>query len=460
MFNIKGASLTRFSIAALLLAALSWNNAAPAQFMRPSAAAPVGAAGNFPRPVAFSYPMVYQYAFWGFSMLSMNVLLPCAAAAAVLMLAAGARADDLKVLIGNSISGADRGFRLAHFNTDTGALTPPALAAPSDHCSYFAITPDGKHLYTTNEISNFGGVPNMGAISAFALDPQTGRLTPLNQQPSGGASPAYISLDKTGHFVLVANYTGNAVRGEGGTVAVFALKPDGSLGDRTGFDQHKGAGPNPARQRQAYAHSIITDPSNKFALSADLGLDKVFVYKFDQTTGTIAPNDPPFAALKAGTGPRHMAFHPNGKILYVAQEMGSMITALTWDSNKGALTPFQEISMLPADFKGTSTAAEIKVLPNGKWLYASNRGHDSIAQFAIDPATFQLTFVAATPSGGQTPRNFEFSPDLKWMLVANHGNNAVATFKIDPATGNLTPSGTPLTVESPFCTRFIPVPTP
>jgi 6-phosphogluconolactonase len=390
----------------------------------------------------------------------MSFLLQCAAAAALLALSTAARADDLNVLVGSGLSGPTRGFRLTHLNTDTGTLSPPTLAVPSDHCSFFAITPDAKHLYTTNEVSTFGGVPHMGAIAAYSLDPKTAQLTLLNQQPSGGESPAYISLDKTGHFVLVANYAGNAVPGEGGTIAVFAIKPDGSLGDRTGFDQHKGTGPNPSRQRQAYAHSIITDPSNKFALSADLGLDKIFVYKFDQTTGKIAPNDPPFAAVKAGSGPRHMSFHPTGKALYVAQEMGSMITAFNWDSDKGILTPIQEISMLPADFKGNSTAAEIRVFPNGKWLYASNRGHDSIAQFAIDPVTFQLTFVGTTPSGGQTPRNFEFSPDLKWMLVANHGNNTLAAFKIDPATGKLTQSGTPLAIESPFCTRFIPTPTP
>ncbi len=389
-------------------------------------------------------------------MIHTSFLLTCAAAAAVMFLAAAARAADLNVLIGTGLSGANRGFRLAHFNSDTGALTAPALAAPSDHCSFFALTPDGKHLYTTNEISTFGGVPHMGAISAFSVDPTTGKLTLLNQQPSGGESPAYLSLDQTGRFVLVANYTGNAVAGEGGTVAVFALKPDGALGERTGFDQHKGTGINPARQRQAYAHSIITDPSNRFALSADLGLDKILIYKFDAKTGKIAPNDPPFAAVKAGSGPRHLSFHPNGKVLYVAQEMGSMITAFTWDSEKGVLTAFQEISMLPADFKGNSTAAEIRVCPNGKWLYASNRGHDSIAQFALDPETCKLTFVAATPSGGQTPRNFEFSPDLKWMLVANHGNNAVAAFKLDPTTGKLTQAGASVTVESPFCTRFIP----
>ena len=392
-------------------------------------------------------------------MLSISFLMQCAAAA-VITLAAGAWAADLDVLIGTGVSGPARGFRVVHLNTDTGTLSPPVLAAVSDHCSYFAITPDGRHLYTANEISTFGGAPHMGAISAFALDPKTAALTLLNQQPSGGESPAYISLDKTGHFALVANYSGNGVAGEGGSVAVFAIKPDGSLGGRTGFDQHQGAGSNPQRQRQAYAHSIITDPSNKFALSADLGLDKVLVYKFDEKSGTIAPNDPPFVAVKAGSGPRHMSFHPNGKVMYVAQEMGSMITAFNWDSDRGVLTAFQEISLLPADFKGTSTAAEIRVFPNGKWLYASNRGHDSIAQFAIDPATFKLTFVGTTPSGGQTPRNFEFSPDLKWMLVANHGNNTVAAFKIDAGTGALTQAGAALPVESPFCTRFIPLPIP
>ncbi|HEY4330758.1 MAG TPA: lactonase family protein [Phycisphaerae bacterium] len=381
-------------------------------------------------------------------------LLQGAVTACVMGLAALSHAADLGVLIGTHNSGADKGFRLAHFDTQTGKLTTPALIMHSDGCAYFIITPDGKFLYTCNSVTNFGGVQHMGALSAFALDTKNGTLKLLNQVPSGGEDPSYISLDKTGKYALVANYQGNRVPGEGGTVAVFALKEDGSFGQRTAFDQHKGTSIDPSRQKQAYAHSIITDPSNRFALCPDLGLDKVFIYKFDEKTGHLIPNDPAFAAVKPGSGPRHVIFHPNGKIVYVVHEMGSMITAFHWDAEKGALSPFQEVSTLPADFKGTSVCAEMRILPDGKWIYASNRGHDSIAQFSVDPQNFKLTLVGTVPSGGQTPRNFDFDPEFKWMLVTNHGDNKAAVFKLDQTTGKLTQSGMSVPVDYPFCPRF------
>ncbi|HEY4330376.1 MAG TPA: lactonase family protein, partial [Phycisphaerae bacterium] len=319
------------------------------------------------------------------------------------------RGADVEVLVGTHLAGEGHGYRVAHFDTETGLLGVPALVVQSDECGFFAIAPDGKHVYGTNSIKSFQGVAHMGGVSAFTLDAKTGKMTLINQVASGGENPAHISLDKTGKFALVANYAGNSVPGEGGSVAVFAIKPDGSLGDRTAFDQHKGTGPDASRQTQAFAHSVIVDPTNKFALVADLGLDKVFIYKFDAATGKLAANDPPFVAAKPGSGPRHMSFHPNGKIMYLVQEMMSMVTAFKWDDQKGVLTPFQEISVLPSppsDFKGTSTAAEVRVFPNGKWLYASNRGTDTISQFSIDPETFKLTYMGNVPSGGQMPRNF------------------------------------------------------
>lgn len=371
-----------------------------------------------------------------------------------------ARAAEYDVFFGTQSAGPTKGLSMAHFDSDTGKLTKPEMNVHADAPAYYVFTADGKFLYTCNAIANFGGAQHMGAVSAFAVDPKTKKLTLLNQLPSAGDDPSYISLDKTGRFALVANYNGNKVAGEGGTVAVFSIKPDGSFGERTALDQHKGTSINASRQGQAYAHSIITDPSNKFALSPDLGVDKVYIYRFDEKTGALTPNDPAFVTLKPGSGPRHIVFHPNGKIVYVIQEMGSMITAFTWDGQKGALTPFQEISTLPADFTGTSTCAEIRVSPNEKYVYASNRGHNSIAQLAIDPQTFKLTLLRTVPSGGNTPRNFEFDPTGKWMVVTNHGSNNAVVFSIDPATGQLAQKGDPVAVDYPFCPRFFPLPNP
>jgi len=368
-----------------------------------------------------------------------------------------ARAEDDFVYFGTHNAGPTRGFYTSHFDTDTGKLTVPTFNIRSDGCAYYIITPDGKHLYTCNSVTNFGGVQHMGAVSAFALDSKTGKLTLLNQLPSAGEDPSYIALDKTGRYALVANYQGNHVAGEGGTVAVFSFKADGSFDKQTGFDQHKGTSIDKSRQTQAYAHSIITDPSNKFALVPDLGLDKVFIYKFDEQTGALAANDPAFVAVKPGTGSRHVIFHPNGKIVYVVHEMGSMITAFNWDGQKGTLKAFQEISTLPAEFKGTSVCAEMMISADGKYVYASNRGHDSIAQLAVDPETFKLTLVTTTPSGGKTPRNFDFDPTHKWLLVTNHDSNNAVVFKIDGATGKLTQQGDPVPVTYPFCPRFLPV---
>lgn len=272
----------------------------------------------------------------------------------------------------------------------------------------------------------------------------------LNQQPAGGADTSYISLDRTARYALAANYTG-------GNIAVFALKPDGSLGERTAFVQHTGSSVNPQRQTHAYAHSIITDPSNRFALAADLGVDKVFVYQFNEKDGSLKPNDPPSTTLAPGSGPRHVKFHPNGRWVYVINEIASTVTAFNWNSTNGTLAEFQTVTTLPADFKGTSTCAEIEVHPNGKFLYGSNRGHDSLAVFAVDEKTGKLTLIEHVPSGGKTPRNFAFDPTGKWILCTNHGSNNAVVFSVDENTGRLTQTGQPVPVPNPFCERFLPV---
>ena len=352
-------------------------------------------------------------------------------------------AADSYVYFGTHRSGPGIGFSIAHFDSDTGALTQPRFLIEAVEPAFFVIHPDGRHLYTCNS-----GAP--GGVSAYEIDRGTGQLTLLNREPSAGDDASYVCLDQTGRYVFIANY-------QGGNLAALALKSDGSIGARTAFVQHTGHSIDPKRQTRPYAHSIIIDPTNRFVLVADLGLDRLFVYRFDAKDGSLQPNDPPFAAVAPGSGPRHVKFHPNGRWVYLINEMGCTVTAFTWDSARGALTEFQTIPTLPADFKGTNTCAEVEVHPNGKFLYGSNRGHDSIAVFAIDPATGRLTPVEHVPTQGKWPRNFAFDPTGRWMLVTNHNSDNAVVFRMDDATGHLTRTGEPVSVPFPFCERFLPV---
>lgn len=356
------------------------------------------------------------------------------------------RAGDTYVYFGSHRAGNGIGFSLAHFDTDSGVLTKPEFLLQSVAPAFFVIHPDGKHLYTCNS-----GSP--GAVSAYEIDRTNGHLNLLNEKPAGGGDPSFISIDKTNHFALVANYAG-------GNVAVFAIQPDGALGERTALVQHEGKSIDPARQTKPFAHSILTDATNKFALVPDLGVDKVFIYRFDEKAGTLTPNDPPFAAIKPGSGPRHVRFHEKGKWVYVISEIASTITAFNWDAAKGTLSEFQTVSTLPADFKGTSACAELEIHPNGQFIYASNRGHDSLAAFAIDPTSGKLSLVQHIPSAGKTPRNFAFDPTGKWILCSNHGSDNAVVFRVDEKTGKLTQQGEPVSVPYPFCERLLTIPSP
>jgi 6-phosphogluconolactonase len=355
-----------------------------------------------------------------------------------------ATAADTLVYFGTLLNGNGKGLSVAHFDTETGTLTTPTLAMETNSPSALVITPDGKHLYSTNY--------SLGNVSSFKIEPKTGALTALNSVPAG-AGTSYVSLDQTGRYLLNAN-------GKGGSVAVFALKPDGSIGERTGFDQHTGHGPNASRQATPYAHCIIADPTNHFLLSADLGTDKVYVYKFDATNGKIAPNDPPSVSVTPGFGARHLAFHPNGKIVYLLNEMGSALVAFQWDADKGILSQFQSISTLPADFKGDNVSAEILVRADGKFLYATNRGRDSIAVFAIDPTTFKLSPILDISTEGKTPRVLSFDPTGQWIIAGNQDSNTAMVFRVDDKTGKLTPVGAPVAVPAPSCAGFLATPTP
>ncbi len=353
------------------------------------------------------------------------------------------RATDIFVYFGSHRAGPGIGFSLSHFDTDTGVLTPPRFLIESQAPAFFLIAPDGRHLYTCNSNSP-------GGLSAFGIEPRTGALTPINRVLAGGGDTSFISLDQTGRYALVANY-------QGGNIAVFALRPDGGIGDWTAFDQHTGRSVNPQRQTKPYAHSIVTSPDNRFALVPDLGVDKVYVYRFDARDGSLQPNTPAAVALAPGSGPRHIRFHPNGRWVYLVSEIASTVTAFNWDAAAGTLAPFQVISALPAGFKGESASAEMEIRPDGKFLYASNRGDDSLAVFAIDAATGRLTLVEHVPSGGKTPRNFAFDPTAQWIVCTNHGSDNAVVFRVDRDSGRLTPHGPPVAVPYPFCERFLPV---
>jgi 6-phosphogluconolactonase len=342
---------------------------------------------------------------------------------------------------------SSKGIYAYRFDATSGELNAIGLAAESSDPSFVAVHPSGKYLYAVNEVGNFEG-GGSGAVSAFAIDRKSGKLTFLNQVATRGAGPCHLSLDKTGKYVLVANY-------DGGSVAVFPVLGDGSLGKASGFTQHTGSGPNKERQEGPHAHWIATSPDNRFALAVDLGLDEVLVYHFDASKGSLTPNDPPFAKVSPGAGPRHLAFPRNGQFAYVLSEIDSNVTVFAYGQSKGTLSALQTISTLPKDYAGSKEAAEIEIHPSGKFLYASNRGHDSIAVFTIDPAKGTLTSVGRFLTKGKTPRHFAIDPTGAFLLAANEESNNIVVFKINPATGDLTPTGQVLAVPSPVCIIFV-----
>ena len=353
------------------------------------------------------------------------------------------------VYFGTYTGAKSKGVYVSRLDPASGTLTPPQLAAETSSPSFLAVHPTGNFLYTVNEVNTFGGKPT-GSVSAFAIDRKSGLLKQLNQQSSEGPGPAHLIVDKDGLNVLVANYGG-------GSVAVLPLGKDGKLKSASALVQHTGSSVNPQRQKEPHAHSINLDPANRFAYVADLGLDKVLVYRFDARNGLLTLNNPPSASVQPGAGPRHLAIHPTGRFAYVINEMNCTITAFNNDSAKGELKELQTISTLPAKqaMQSGFSGAEVQVHPSGKFLYASNRGHDSIAVFAIDQNTGRLTYVENEPTQGSTPRGFGIDPDGSYLLAGNQKSNSVVVFRIDPQSGKLAPTGNKIEVGAPVCVKFV-----
>jgi 6-phosphogluconolactonase len=346
--------------------------------------------------------------------------------------------------------GKSQGIYQLELDYASGRSRSLGLAGEAVNPAFLAVHPGGRFLYAVGE-STDAGPKGGGAVNAFAIAPRTGQLVPLNQQATGGAGPVHLVVDAAGRHVLVANYGS-------GSVAVLPIGPDGRLESASALVQHAGSNVNPARPQGPHAHSVNLDPDNRYAFVADLGIDKVLVYRFDSRRGTLAPIAPAAATAAPGAGPRHLAVHPRGRFAYVINEMGSTVTALRLDPASGALRPIQTLSTLPP---GQSVqpgygAAEVQVHPSGRFLYASNRGHDSIAVFSVDATTGRLRYVASEPSRGRSPRHFGIDPAGRFLLAANQRSDTVVFFRIDQASGRLEPTGQALDVPAPVCVIFAP----
>ena len=326
-------------------------------------------------------------------------------------------------------------------NLENGTLSGPELAVKTPDPSFIEIHPNGKFIYAVAE--NKGGT-----VRAFAIDPATKQLKLLNERSSGGNGPCHISLSGDGKFLMAANYGS-------GSVTAIPINADGTLAEPSSVIQHTGSSVNPKRQKGPHAHSINPSPDGRFAFAVDLGLDKIMIYKLNPETGKLETNTPAFAQVKPGAGPRHFTFHPNGKFAYVINELDETVTAYSYDAKTGALTEIQQLSTLPDSFKGISWCAEVRVHPNGKFLYGSNRGYDSIAIYQIDQQKGTLTLSGFQTAGIKNPRNFCLDPSGSFCVVANQDSNSICVFRVNPETGALDPVGSPITVAKPVCVRFM-----
>lgn len=348
--------------------------------------------------------------------------------------------------VGTYTNGDAKGIYAYRFDAGSGSMSPLGLAAASPNPSFLALHPNGEFLYAVNE--GDPDSPTNGSVSAFSINKQTGQLTFLNKADSLGAGPCHLVVDHTGKFVFVANYGA-------GSVGSWRIQPDGSIGEMASLVQHQGSSVH-ERQGAPHAHEAVISQDNARLFVPDLGLDKVMVYQINAETGELTANNPPAAVLTPGTGPRHMEFHPDGRHAYVIGEINSTITTFDFDPSTAALTSKQVVSTLPEGFTDNSSTAEIEVSSDGKFVYGSNRGNDTIAVFAVDPEAKTLTPVEHAPIQGRTPRNFVIDPSGAYLFSENQNTNNIVQFARDASTGKLTPTGQVLTdVPSPVCMVFL-----
>jgi len=360
-----------------------------------------------------------------------------------------ARAADALMFIGTyTRDGRSHGIYSLRLDLTTGVLTAPSLAAEAQNPTFLALHPDKRHLYACGELRGTVDQPQ-GGVGAYAIDAAAGTLTFLNQQPTGDGATCHVAVDATGRMAMAANYGA-------GYVCALPIDATGRLGERSTYVELTGPlGPNQPGQDKPHAHSMAVSPDNRFAFACALGLDRIFGFSLDPARAALVPTDPPFTATPAGVGPRHSKFSADGRFYYALNELGGSVCVFAYDSTRGVLKLKQTISTLPADFHGTNTSAEIRLSRDGRFVYTSNRGPDSLAVFSRDPAAGTLTLVEIVPCGGKHPRNFALSPDGRWLICANRDTDNLVVFRVDPATGRLTPTAHSATIPLPVCVLFV-----
>jgi 6-phosphogluconolactonase len=352
----------------------------------------------------------------------------------------------LFLYVGTYTDGDSRGIYRFRFDDATGRLTPDGVAAETLSPSFLIADPQGRFLFAVNESESFGGAQS-GGVSAFRIDRTTGGLTLLNQQASGGKWPCHLALDDRGRFLVVANY--------GGSATVLPVSAEGRLSPLASRVDPQGRGPH-KNQDGSHVHGAYFTAAGQRLLVPDLGLDQVLVYRFDAAGGRLEPADPPSVALAPGAGPRHLALSPDGRFVHVINEIDSTVTSFACRADCAHLERVGTVSTLPEGFRGDNSTAEIAAHPNGRLVYASNRGHDSLAVFAVDAATGALRRTAVVPAGGTKPRHFTLAPSGRWLLAAHQGSDSIAVFRLDPETGALQPTGEPVRTPRPVCLLFAP----
>jgi 6-phosphogluconolactonase len=359
----------------------------------------------------------------------------------------GTYTEAIRFGTGKILEGKGEGIYLYRMDPATGALELDSTTTGVVNPSYLAIDPTQRFLYAVNELKTYEDKPT-GTVSSFAVDVESGRLEFLNKQLTHGTDPCHVTVDAKRRNIFVANFMS-------GSVCVLPVRKDGSLGEASDFIQHLGSSVDPVRQKGPHAHSVTLDRTNRFAFVPDLGLDKLMVYTFDRTRGMLEPHAAAWIKVKPGAGPRHVGLHPGGKFAFLINELDSSLAALSFDARKGVFTELQVVPTLPEGFQGESTCADIQVAPSGRFVYASNRGHDSLVIYRIEQRTGKLTYVGHQSTQGRTPRQFEIDPTGRFLLVGNQDTDTIVPFRIDPKTGALAPTGQVLQVPTPVCVKFL-----